>query len=342
MEAQRGMTETTSPPTPARSAQYSIVVPVYRSAAILPELHRRLTEVLRALGEPYEIVFVDDCSPDGAWAVLRGLAACDRAVVALQLMRNAGQGNATLCGLSEVRGEIIVTLDDDLQHPPEEIPSLLRALSGEVDVVIGVPQQKQHHWFRRLGSATIHRINSWMLGKDPGLRFTAFRVIRRQAVDALLQLKTLSPALGPMINSVTHRIVNVRVEHRPRREGRSSYTFSRLVAHALDSLIGYSMLPLRLLALLGGVGILCSLTYSFVLLVRYLLGGIKVPGWTSIILLLTLSSGFNFFAFAIIGEYVLRILVRVNATPQYFLRQRVCGLDDARPTPGQRVDARAP
>jgi polyisoprenyl-phosphate glycosyltransferase len=322
--------------------KYSIVVPVYRSAATLPELHRRLTEVLCALGEPYEIVFVDDCSPDGAWSVLRGLAERDRAVVALQLMHNAGQGNATLCGLSEARGEIVVTLDDDLQHPPEEIPSLLRALGEDIDVVMGVPWQKRHHWFRRLGSVTIHLVNSWILGKDPGLRFTSFRAIRRQAVDSVLQLKTLSPALGPMINSVTRRIVNVRVEHRSRKEGRSGYTFSRLFVQTLDSLVGYSMLPLRLLALVGGIGILCSLTYSCVLLVRYLLGGIHVPGWTSIILLLILSSGFNFFAFAIIGEYVLRILKRVNATPQYFLRQRVCGLDDAHPTSGQQGGAGAP
>ena len=298
---------------------YSVVIPVYQSARILPELYQRLTAVMQALGKPYEIIFVDDCGRDNAWQVLQELADQDAFVRLIQLMRNSGQSNATLCGLAQARGGMIITIDDDLQHPPEEIPVLIRALAPDVDVIMGVPRSKKHNWFRRLGSSVMHEVNCFLLGKDSSLRFTSFRLMRRAVVDGVLTLRTLSPALGPMINSVTERIVNVTVLHSPRKEGRSGYTFSRLFTQTMGNLIGYSMLPLRLLAVIGGVGIILSIVFAIVLVVRYLMGSV-VQGWTSIALLLVMLSGFNFFAFAILGEYVLRILQRVNATPQYFVR----------------------
>ena len=314
---------------------FSIVIPVYNSARILPELHRRLTAVMRTLGKPYEIIFVDDCGRDSSWNVLQELATNDHTVTAIQLMRNAGQSNATLCGLAHARGGTIITMDDDLQHPPEEIPALIQALGPDVDVVMGVPKEKKHNWFRRLGSSAMHDINCYLLGKDRNLRFTSFRLMRGAVVEGLLTLRTLSPALGPMINSVTHRIINTTVQHDSRKEGRSGYTFRRLFSQTMSNLIGYSMLPLRLLAVMGGVGIILSVTFAVVLVARYLMGGINVPGWTSIALLLVLISGFNFFAFAIIGEYVLRILQRVNATPQYFVRSRVSSTKEG---PGNHAD----
>jgi dolichol-phosphate mannosyltransferase/undecaprenyl-phosphate 4-deoxy-4-formamido-L-arabinose transferase len=281
---------------------------------------------MHALGEPYEIIFVDDCGPDHSWSVLQGLVARDGAVTAIQLMHNSGQSNATLCGISHAAGAIVITMDDDLQHPPEEIPKLIDALREDVDVVMGVPREKKHHWFRRLGSDTMHRMVCQLLGKDHELRFSSFRLMRRPVVDGLLTLRTLSPALGPMIYSVTARIVNTTVQHAPRTEGQSGYTLSRLLSQSMNNLIGYSMLPLRLLAVVGCIGIFVSIVFATVLLVRYLMGGITVPGWTTLALLLVLLSGFNFFSFAILGEYVLRILQRVNATPQYLVRSRLTSL----------------
>lgn len=301
---------------------YSVVIPVYRSARILPELYERLTRVMQGLDANYEIIFVEDCGPDDSWHVLQALAEKDPAVTAIQLMRNSGQSNATLCGFAQARGRIVITMDDDLQHPPEEIPALIAALGADVDVVMGVPREKKHHWFRCLGSSVMHNFNSILLGKNRNLRFTSFRLMRRAVVDGLLTLRTLSPALGPMINSVTHRIINVTVLHASRKEGRSGYTFRRLFLQTMSNLIGYSMLPLRLLGLIGGIGILLSIGLSIILVIHYLRGGV-VPGWTSTILMLLTLSGFNFFAFAILGEYVLRILQRVNATPQYLVRARL-------------------
>lgn len=305
--------------------RYSVVVPVYNSARILPELHRRLSEALRGLGGGYEIVFVDDCGPQDCWSVLAALAGSDPQVRAIQLMRNAGQGNATLCGLAHARGEFVITMDDDLQHPPEEITRLVAALRDEVDVVMGVPRVKRHHWFRRLASGVMDRANSHFLAKDPALRFSSFRLIRRPVLEGLLQLRTLSPALSPMIHSVTRRIRSVEFDHAARFEGRSGYSTARLMAHAMSNLIGYTVSPLRWLAGIGVVGIALSLGFAVVVLVRYFAGGITVPGWTTIAILLLLVSGFNFFAFAILGEYLLRILQRANDTPQYLVRQRLGG-----------------
>lgn len=301
---------------------YSIVIPVYRSARILPELHERLTAVMCSLAVSYEIIFIEDCGRDDSWQVLQQLAAQDPALTVIQLMRNSGQSNATLCGLANARGRVIITMDDDLQHPPEEIPALIDALSEDVDVVMGAPKEKRHHWFRRLGSSVMHNVNCYLLGKDRSLRFTSFRLMRRAVVDGLLTMRTLSPALGPMINSVTRRIINTTVQHAPRKEGVSGYTFSHLFSQTMSNLIGYSMLPLRLLAIVGAGGIVLSIVFAIVLVLHYLAGGV-IPGWTSIALLLVMLSGFNFFAFAILGEYVLRILQRVNATPQYFVRARL-------------------
>ena len=321
---------------------FSVVVPVYNSAAVLAELHQRLSSAMQALGEPYELVFVEDCGTDNSWHVLEGLVAADPHVIALQLTRNSGQACATLCGLAQARGALVVTMDDDLQHPPEEVPALLRALGHDADVVMGVPRRKQHNLFRRLGSRAMHSLNAWLLGNDRDLRFSSFRLMRREVVDGLLGMQTPLPALNPMINSITRRIVNTRFAHAPRRNGRSNYDLRRLVSHALNNLVGYSMLPLRLLALVGAVGIVASLCFAAILVARYLVGGITVPGWTTIALMLLLLSGFNFFAFAILGEYVLRILQRANATPRYLVRSRAGGAERTPMSSSQANSAGAP
>ncbi len=300
---------------------FSVVIPVYNSAAMLPELHRRLSGAMSGLGQPYELILVEDCGQDEAWEVLRGIAAADGHVRAIQLMRNSGQGNATVCGLEQARGQFVITLDDDLQHPPEEIPKLVAALTPDLDVILGVPEEKRHKLFRRLGSWLVHELNCILLNKDRKIRFTAFRCMRRTVVDAVLGLRNFAPSFGPMLSTVTRRIGNVTLRHDLRRQGRSGYTLGRLFSHTLSNLVGYSMLPLRLLAFAGLLGILGSAIVGTYFLLRYLAGGITVPGWTSLVLLLVTLSGFNFFAFAVLGEYVFRILQQVNATPRYTVRQ---------------------
>ncbi|NZA25313.1 glycosyltransferase family 2 protein [Luteimonas sp. SJ-92] len=288
---------------------FSIVVPVYNSQATLPELHRRLTTTMEALGEPFELVFVEDGGRDGSWKVLETLAELDPRLKAVQLMRNSGQGNATLAGIEQSTGEIIVTLDDDLQHPPEEIPSMIGALRAdhECDVVIGAPEIKRHNLVRRTGSALVNRVNTWFLHKDPELRFTGFRAMRRNVAEALLGQRVPYPALGPMLISITPRIVNLVVRHDARQHGRSGYDLRRIIKQTLANFIGYSILPLHMLAAIGAFGVLFSILFSVYFAVRYFAHGIGVPGWTTLLLTLLGLSGFNFFAFGVLGEYILRI-----------------------------------
>ncbi len=303
-----------------RAVRYSVVVPVYNSAAILPELHRRLSVVLAGLGQAYEIIFVDDCGPQDCWSVLSALAQGDARVKAIQLMRNSGQSNATLCGLAHAQGEFIVMMDDDLQHPPEQLPRLINALTPQVDVVMGVPRDKQHAGWRCWGSAVMHRINTALLHLPRGLRFSSFRLLRRPVVDALLAMHTQSPALSPMIFSVTRRIVSVEVDHAPRAQGRSGYTLGRLVVHASNNLVGYSNLPLRLLAALGGVGLALSVAGAAALVLGGGQTAATAPGWVLAVLLVAVLASVNFLAFALLGEYLLRLLQRANGTPRYLVR----------------------
>lgn len=306
---------------------FSVVVPVFNSEKTLPELYQRLIAVMESLGEPFEVIFVEDCGIDCSWYFLRELATKDSRITALQLMRNSGQGNATLAGIEISQGEFVITIDDDLQNPPEELPDMIRALRGNdnIDVVIGVPRKKQHNLVRRLGSNLINRMDSWFLHKDHALRFTGFRVIRCQVADAIIGLRTPYPALGPMLISVTHRINNVMVLHEPRKEGESTYKFRQIVKQTLSNFIGYSILPLHLLALIGVLGILFSFLFSAYLIFLYITVGISVPGWTTLLLVLLALSGFNFFAFAVIGEYVLRLNQISSNVSQYLVRNYVKG-----------------
>lgn len=317
---------------------YSVVVPVYRSEPMLPELYERIVTVMESLGETFEMIFVEDCGPDRSWNVLRDLAGKDNRVLALQLMRNSGQGSATLAGFTRARGRLVITLDDDLQHPPEELPAMIRELreNDDLDVVIGAPAVKNHNAVRRIGSSFINRVNSVFLEKDPALFLTGFRVMRRSVARSLLEMRVPYPALGPMILSVTRRVRNVTVRNNPRTEGKSGYTASRIFKQTLSNLIGYSMLPLRLLALIGAAGIMISVLLAGYFLCRYFFIGIAVPGWMTLLLILLGISGFNFFAFAILGEYILRITQISTGTTQIVVRDST-GAGDPADHPGKQI-----
>ena len=305
---------------------YSIVVPVYNSEKTLPVLYARVVKVMESLGATFEIVFVEDCGQDNSWQVLLDLAEKDERVSAIQLMRNHGQARATMCGLGHSRGHFVITIDDDLQHPPEEIPVLVHALeqNPNVDVIIGTPHQKKKHaLWRNLGSEFVNVINTHVFKKDHSLKFSGFRIIRRQVVDCLVEQNVPQPAISALLISITSRIQNIDVRHEPRAVGKSGYTLSKILTLTLSNFLAYSIFPLRFLAITGVVGVVGSLVTGAVYILRYLMGGIGVAGWTTLVLLLIGLSGFIFFAFGLVGEYLLRILQSVHFTPQYIVRQKV-------------------
>ena len=310
---------------PRPLAGLSVVVPVYRSEAILPELVRRLAAVLPSIASRYELVFVNDSSPDGSWDVISHLAERHPWIHAINLMRNYGQHNALLCGIRAARYGVIVTMDDDLQHPPEEIPKLLAVLDQGHDVVYGRPAQEQHGILRDLASLSTKLALQNMMGAEIARQVSAFRVFRAEVAGAFTHYEGSFVSIDVLLTWGTNRFAATPVRHEPRAQGASGYTFRKLVTHALNMMTGFSTKPLQLASLVGfaftlfGFGVLCYV------LIRYWLQGTPVPGFPFLASIVALFSGAQLFALGIIGEYLARMHFRSMQKPPYVVRVDVGG-----------------
>jgi glycosyltransferase involved in cell wall biosynthesis len=298
----------------------SIVIPVYRSETILPELVRRLGEVLPALAGSYEVVLVNDASPDGSWAVISRLAAQHSWIHPINLMRNYGQHNALLCGIRAAQYGLIVTMDDDLQHPPEEISKLLAVLDQGYDVVYGRPAQEQHGLLRDLASLTTKLALQSVMGAEIARNVSAFRGFRSEVANAFSHYEGAFVSIDVLLTWGTNRFAVTPVRHEPRAQGTSGYTFRKLVTHAMNMMTGFSTKPLQLASLIGfaftlfGFGVLCYV------LVRYFLQGAPVPGFPFLASIVALFSGAQLFALGIMGEYLARMHFRSMQKPPYVVR----------------------
>lgn len=280
---------------------------------------------MEGIEKPFEILLVDDGSIDHSWLKIETLVKSDHRIRGVQLMRNYGQANATMCGLRYAKGEFVITIDDDLQNPPEEIPVLIEGIENDpqLDVLYGAPAEKQHVVWRRVGSDFLNWISSRIFTRGKSIKLTSFRIMRRNVIDHLLTIDTPHPAPGALLLTITPRVKNVTVRHEPRTIGRSGYTLSKIYRLTLSKFLSFSTLPLRFLAISGLLGIFLSFILGLGYFIKYLFGGIKIPGFTTLVLLLIAISGFNFFAFGIVGEYLIRILQAVYGTPQYQVRHSI-------------------
>jgi undecaprenyl-phosphate 4-deoxy-4-formamido-L-arabinose transferase len=306
-----------------RAVEYSVVIPVYRSADTLRELTRRLCLVLDGAGRNYEIIFVDDGSPDRSWDVLRELCAAQPGrVVAVQLMRNFGQHNALMCGFRRARGEYVVTMDDDLQNPPEEIPKLIAALKqGDYDLVYGTYGGKKHSAWRNLSSGVVNAFYRRVFRSS--VTVTSFRIIRRALLQSIFSYDLNFTFVDGLLAWNTQRIGQVVVEHRPRAHGRSGYSLAKLVMLALNLFTNFSLLPLQMVSLIGLLTALLGLGVAVMYLVRYLLQEITVPGYASTIIAILVLGGVQLLSLGIMGEYLGRLHLNVNRKPQYVERQAI-------------------
>jgi undecaprenyl-phosphate 4-deoxy-4-formamido-L-arabinose transferase len=299
----------------------SVVVPVYNSEATLRELAFRLKRILDECREAYELILVNDGSRDGSWDVVRELTAVHGWITGINLMKNYGQHNALLCGIREARHEIIVTIDDDLQHPPEEIPTLLKKLHSDgLDVVYGTPHRQQHGLWRNLASEITKLALRTAMGAETARSVSAFRVFRTHLRDAFTEYRSVYVSIDTLLTWTTTRFGAVPVRHDPRKAGRSNYTFRKLLAHSMNMMTGFSTLPLQIASWVGfvftGVGVLVL----FYVLGRYLLQGGSVPGFPFLASIIAIFSGAQLFALGIIGEYLARMFVRASDTPAYMIR----------------------
>lgn len=308
------------PPSGAQQKLVSVVVPVYDSPAA-DRLADGIAAVLRGAGVAYEIIFVDDGSPDRRiWPLLESLARTRPHVRAVQLSRNFGQQAATLCGLLEARGDLVITMDDDLQHDPSEIPLLLG--QAHHDIVIGQFAQKEHPLPRRLGSRIKNLFDRIVIGTPPGLQLNSFRLMSRTVVDGVLAMRTPHPFLPALMLHVSRDVVGVAVSHGARAGGRSGYTIRKLLRHFSNLLVNNSSLLLRTAASVGTMFAAISFAVAGVVIWRKIMYGTAVAGWSSLIGALLLIGGLLLVSIGVVGEYLIRIVEGVEAKPTYFVRRR--------------------
>jgi glycosyltransferase involved in cell wall biosynthesis len=298
----------------------SVVVPVYRSELILPELVQRLEDVLRKASSRYELLLVNDCSPDGSWEVICRLAQQQDWIRPINLMRNCGQHNALLCGIRAAKNDVIITMDDDLQHPPEEIPKLLAILSQGYDVVYGRPDHEEHGFLRDLASLITKLTMQTVMGAGIARQVSAFRAFRTQVASAFAHYEGSFVSIDMLLTWGTDRFAATRVRHEQRKQGSSGYTFRKLITHAMNMMTGFTTLPLQLASLIGFGLTLFGLGVLGWVLLRYFTYGDPVPGFPFLASIVAVFSGAQLFALGIIGEYVARIHFRTMQKPPYVVR----------------------
>ena len=298
----------------------SVVVPVYNSAPLLPTLVERLEPVLEAYGAPFELVFVDDSSRDDSWSVVRELAGRHPWVRGVHLMRNYGQHNALLCGIREARHDRIATLDDDLQHPPEELPKLLAHLDEGYDVVYGTPEAEQHGLLRDLASRITKMALQSAVGAETARKVSAFRVFKTRLREAFAGYRSQFVSIDVLLTWGSTRFGAVTVRHDPRTVGASNYTFRKLVAHAMNMMTGFSTRPLQFASLVGFAFTLFGMAVLAYVVGRYLLQGTSVPGFPFLASVIAIFSGAQLFALGIIGEYLARMHFRMMERPPFAVK----------------------
>jgi undecaprenyl-phosphate 4-deoxy-4-formamido-L-arabinose transferase len=296
-------------------------VPVYNSSAVLPLLVKELEAVLPKCSNGFELILVNDASLDQSWQIVTELARERAWVHGINLMRNVGQHNALLCGIRAAKYEIVATIDDDLQNPPDEIPKLLGKLEEGFDVVYGTPEHERHGLFRNLASRITKLVLQNAMGAEIAQNISAFRVFRTQVREAFQHYRGPFVSIDVLLTWGTTRFGALPVRHESRRAGISGYTLRALIIHALNIMTGFSVLPLQIASLIGFTFTLFGLLALAFVISRYLIYGSPVPGFPFLASIIAIFSGAQLFALGIIGEYLARMHFRLMDRPSYVVRE---------------------
>ena len=298
----------------------SIVVPIYNAERTIPELIERLEPVLKACSQNYELILVNDGSRDGSWKIIHRLAAEHPWIIGIDLMRNYGQHNALLEGILAARKEVIVTLDDDLQNPPEEIPKLLEKLEEGYDVVYGRPARKKHSLWRRIGSWIIRRVLRSAVGPDIARDVSSFRALRSQVRVAFEDYRGPFIIIDAPLAWATSRFGAVTVRHDRREGSKSNYNFRKLLSQSFNALIGFSVQPLKFASLIGFILTLFGIGVLGYAVVMYLLQGHTLPDMPFLASIIAIFSGAQLLVLGITGEYLSRMYFRTMGRPGSIVR----------------------
>ncbi len=300
----------------------SVVIPVYRSQDSIGLVVKELAVELPKLNDIFEVILVEDQGGDGSWGVIQGLSAEYGWVRGFQLMRNYGQHSALLCGIRAANFEVIVTMDDDLQHPTKHIKDLVDKLAEGYDVVYGKPEREQHGLLRDMASLMTKMVLQGAMGAETARSLSAFRAFRTCLRQSFADFRGPLVNIDVLLTWGTTNFAVIPVPHSPRTIGKSNYTFRKLVAHTFNMVTGFSTLPLRFASLLG----LIMSTLGFLILVYLIFSQVfafqfEVPGFTFTASIISIFAGAQMFTLGIIGEYLARMHLRIMDKPAYIIQQ---------------------
>lgn len=299
----------------------SYVIPCYRSAKTIPHVIDEIKGTMnKSKKYQYEIILVNDCSPDNTFEVIREIASNNDNIIAINLARNFGQHAAIMAGFHYISGEVIVCLDDDGQTPADEVGKLLSKIEDGYDVVYASYENKKHSGFRNWGSCVNSKMAEFMLGKPKDLAITSYFVTKRFIIEEMIRYEHCYPYVIGLVLRSTRNICNVSVTHRTREEGRSGYTITKLISLWMDGFTSFSVKPLRIATYFGGFSAVCGFFYFVYIIAKYFITQSAPIGWSSTTAIMLLLGGVILIVLGLIGEYVGRIYMCANAAPQFVIR----------------------
>lgn len=309
----------------------SYVIPCYRSEntlqSVVDEIRNKMTELKKYT---YEIILVDDCSPDGTFNVIRELCVEDKNIIGLSHAKNFGQHAALMAGYHFATGDIVVSLDDDGQTPADEVDKLINKIEDGYDVVYAEYEHKQHSAFRNFGSNVNRKMTEVLLGKPKELYISSYFAARRFVIDEIIKYQNAYPYVIGLILRTTKNICNVTVTHRERIEGTSGYSMKKLIALWVNGFTSFSVIPLRA-ATFGGVFVaFLGFLYAIYTIVTKIIDPNRIIGWSSTISIMLILGGFTLLVLGMIGEYIGRIYISLNNSPQYVIRSVLNYTDDGK------------
>ncbi len=299
----------------------SVVIPVFNEEENLVELHARLATTLNHAGHSWEVIYVDDGSRDSSWEILDKIASQDEHVRLVRFNRNYGQHMAVFAGFERVRGQVVATLDSDLQNPPEDVPKLVAKLEEGYDVVGGWRQFRQDSWLRKLPSYIVNRFTSRIVGVDLKDYGCMLRAYRREVVEAMNACQETSSFIPALANTYAAKVLEIPVGHAERQGGRSKYDLVGLLRLHFDLMTGFSVLPIQLVSLMGSLVALVGLAFGVLLFARRLILGPEVEGVFTLFAILFVFVGLQILGVGLIGEYVGRIYREVRHRPRFVIRE---------------------
>lgn len=297
--------------------ELSIIVPVYNSESIVEETVSHILRFLDKEGLEGEVLLINDGSKDASWERIQGIAEQEERVVAIDLLQNYGQHTAVFCGIEMARGRYLVTLDDDLQNPPQEVRKLYNKAREGYDLVFGRFPQKQHASHRKFGTKVINYLNRKIFHKPDHIILSNFRIFTSEVANRVKGFKTYYPYIPGLLLLSAQRMANVETEHHPRKVGASNYNLWKIAKLVSRLLFNYSSYPLRLLTGFGFVISFLSFLWGVGVIIKDLYFGVEVEGWTTLVVLISFLGGFMIILLGVIGEYIARVMTQLSLSAPY-------------------------